>query len=98
MFIFLTGHGLNSPNAAALTLEPFDKNAGSAAAMMGSMRMAMGGVVSALVSFLHSGTAVPMVTIMAGCSIGGILVLALRRFNPKFLSKISQKRGAELAH
>jgi DHA1 family bicyclomycin/chloramphenicol resistance-like MFS transporter len=98
MFIFLTGHGLNSPNAAALTLEPFDKNAGSAAAMMGSMRMAMGGAVSALVSFLHSGTAVPMVTIMAGCSIGGILVLAMRRYHPKFLSKISQKRRAELAH
>lgn len=37
MFIFLTGHGLNSPNTAALSLEPFSKNAGSASAMMGSL-------------------------------------------------------------
>lgn len=98
MFIFLTGHGLNSPNSAALTLEPFDRNAGSAAAMMGSMRMAMGGVVSALVSFLHSGTAVPMVTIMAGCSIGGILVLGINRYHLRPFSKKAQKRRAEMAH
>src|SRR5690554_2484198 len=67
MFIFLTGHGLNSPNTAALSLAPFAKNTGSASAMMGSMRMAMAGVVSALVSVVHTGTALPMVFMMAGC-------------------------------
>lgn len=98
MFIFLTGHGLNSPNSAALSLEPFFKNAGSAAAMMGSTRMAMGGVVSALVSVFHTGTAVPMVTVMASCSIGGILILGIIHYHPRFFSKNAQKRRAEMAH
>ncbi|MEX2565690.1 MAG: multidrug effflux MFS transporter, partial [Cyclobacteriaceae bacterium] len=42
MFVFLTGHGLSVPNAAAISLAPFEKNAGSASAMMGFMRMALG--------------------------------------------------------
>src|SRR5690606_22309146 len=74
MFIFLTGHGLNSPNTAALSLEPFSKNAGSASALMGSVRMAMAGVVSGMVSIVHTGTALPMVAMMASCSLIGILI------------------------
>ncbi|MEX2593273.1 MAG: multidrug effflux MFS transporter [Anditalea sp.] len=98
MFIFLTGHGLNSPNTAALSLEPFSRNAGSAAAMMGSLRMAMGGVASAIVSILHTGTAVPMVAMMACCSIGGILVLGAARYNLRFHPENQEKRQAEMAH
>lgn len=75
MFVFLTGHGLSVPNAAAISLAPFEKNAGSASAMMGFMRMALGGIVSALVSIFHNGTAMPMVILMAACIIGAGLVL-----------------------
>ncbi|MDN3670757.1 Bcr/CflA family multidrug efflux MFS transporter [Echinicola jeungdonensis] len=77
MFVFLSGHGLCNPNAAALTLAPFSRNAGSAAAMMGSMRMAMGGVVSAAVSVFHNGTASPMVIMMTFCSVGGLLTIII---------------------
>ncbi|WP_186757852.1 Bcr/CflA family multidrug efflux MFS transporter [Echinicola salinicaeni] len=77
MFIFLTGHGLCNPNAAALTLAPFTRNAGSAAALMGSARMAMGGLVSAAVSVFHNGTANPMVIMMSFCAVGGLLTLIL---------------------
>lgn len=82
MFIFLTAHGLNSPNAAALSLNPFTKNAGSASALQGSMRMAMGGLISAGVSFFHNGTAVPMVVGMSACAIGGFIVLKVDRKIP----------------
>ena len=82
MFVFLTAHGLNSPNAAALSLNPFTKNAGSASALLGSMRMAIGGLVSAGVSFFHTGTAVPMVIGMAACAIGGFIVIKLDRQIP----------------
>jgi len=82
MFVFLTAHGLNSPNAAALSLNPFTKNAGSASALLGSMRMAIGGLVSAGVSFFHTGTAVPMVVGMAACAIGGFIVVKLERRIP----------------
>ncbi|WP_339924615.1 multidrug effflux MFS transporter [uncultured Cyclobacterium sp.] len=75
MFIFLTGHGLSVPNSAAISLAPFTKDAGSAAAMMGFMRMAIGGIVSALVSVFHNGTAIPMVLLMASCILVAGLVL-----------------------
>ncbi|NHE57393.1 multidrug effflux MFS transporter [Cyclobacterium plantarum] len=75
MFIFLTGHGLSVPNAAAISLAPFSKNAGSASAMMGFMRMAIGGLVTAMVSLFHNGTAMPMVLLMAGCILVAGMVL-----------------------
>ncbi|HSI76274.1 MAG TPA: multidrug effflux MFS transporter [Lunatimonas sp.] len=77
LFIFLTGHGLSVPNAAALSLGPFSKQAGSASAMMGFMRMAIGGIVTALVSLLHDGTAMPMVGMMFLSILGGMIVLML---------------------
>lgn len=90
MFIFLTGHGLSNPNAAALTLAPFSRNAGSAAALMGSARMAMGGLVSAAVSIFHNGTANPMVIMMSFCAVGGLLTLIL----DSSLKKNARKRKA----
>ncbi|WP_162415710.1 multidrug effflux MFS transporter [Cyclobacterium roseum] len=75
MFIFLTGHGLSVPNAAAISLAPFEKNAGSASAMMGFMRMAFGGIITGLVSIFHNGTAMPMILLMAGCILLAGLVL-----------------------
>jgi DHA1 family bicyclomycin/chloramphenicol resistance-like MFS transporter len=75
MFFFLSGQGLTGPNTAALSLAPFTKHTGSAASLMGCFRMASGGIVSALVSVLHNGTAMPMVGIMVLCVVTGILYL-----------------------
>lgn len=75
MFIFLTGQGLTNPNAVALSLAPFTKNAGSASALTGSFRMAAGGIASALVSVFHTGTALPMVGVMALCAVVGLIFL-----------------------
>jgi DHA1 family bicyclomycin/chloramphenicol resistance-like MFS transporter len=87
MFIFLTGQGLVNPNASALSLAPFTRHAGSAAALMGSLRMGMGGLISAAVSFLHNNTALPMVGMMALCAITGLLILIVSRkrayYNPE---------------
>ncbi|AKD03651.1 multidrug effflux MFS transporter [Pontibacter korlensis] len=77
LFIFLTGQGLLNPNATALSLAPFTKNTGSAAALLGSFRMAMGGLMSAAVSVLHTGTTLPMVSVMAACSVVGLIILLL---------------------
>lgn len=95
MFIFLTGHGLNSPNTAALSLAPFSKNAGSASAMMGSVRMAMGGITSAIVSVFHTGTALPMVAMMAACALLGTVILNMERFFP---TSITSKTTAGVTH
>ncbi|WP_347158091.1 Bcr/CflA family multidrug efflux MFS transporter [Pontibacter chitinilyticus] len=77
LFVFLTGQGLTNPNASALSLAPFTKHAGSASALMGSFRMAMGGIVSAAVSILHNNTVLPMVAVMALCAITGLIILTI---------------------
>ena len=87
MFVFLSGHGLVGPNATALSLAPFSKHAGSAAALLGSWRMGTGALISGLVSFLHNHTALPMVGMMAACawtSLGILLVgnAIVRRRSP----------------
>ncbi|MGV3587891.1 MAG: multidrug effflux MFS transporter [Adhaeribacter sp.] len=77
LFLFLCGQGLNVPNASALSLAPFAKQAGSASALMGSTRMGMGALASATVSFLHNGTTLPMVGVMAFCVIAGLIILLI---------------------
>jgi DHA1 family bicyclomycin/chloramphenicol resistance-like MFS transporter len=77
LFIYLTGQGLNAPNATALSLAPFTKHAGSASALMGSFRLGIGAMVSAAVSLLHNNTALPMVGVMAFCSLSSLFILLL---------------------
>jgi MFS transporter, DHA1 family, multidrug resistance protein len=73
--LFLAGHGLVNPNTNALSLAPFTKHTGSAASLLGAFRMAMGGLVSALVSAFHSNSPKPMVAVMVGCIVAGFIVL-----------------------
>jgi DHA1 family bicyclomycin/chloramphenicol resistance-like MFS transporter len=63
--LFLFCFGLINPNSAALVLQPFSKNVGSASAMMGGTSMISGALASGLLSYLHNGTAVPMTLMMA---------------------------------
>lgn len=74
LFLFLGGQGLTSPNASALSLAPFRRHAGSAAALMGSFRMGFGSIISASVSLLHNNTAIPMVGMMTTCALVGLLI------------------------
>ncbi len=75
MFIFLTGQGLTNPNATALTLAPFTRHTGSAASLNGFIRMAIGGLMTGLVSALHNNTAMPMVGVMVLCAVTGLVIL-----------------------
>jgi DHA1 family bicyclomycin/chloramphenicol resistance-like MFS transporter len=71
---FLFCFGFMLPNAAGLALQPFSRNAGSASALIGSMQMVVGALASALVSYLHDGTAGPM-ALMMSASAGTALML-----------------------
>jgi DHA1 family bicyclomycin/chloramphenicol resistance-like MFS transporter len=75
IFLFLCCQGFISPNASALSLAPFAKQAGSASALMGFLQMALGAFASAIVSILNNGTALPMTEIMAFCAISGCVLL-----------------------
>ncbi|KAA9349013.1 multidrug effflux MFS transporter [Larkinella humicola] len=74
LFLFLAGQGLTGPNASALSLAPFSRHAGSAAALMGSFRMGFGALVSAAVSVFHNHTAIPMVGTMLVCVFSGLVI------------------------
>jgi MFS transporter, DHA1 family, multidrug resistance protein len=80
LFIFLACVGFTNPNAAALSLAPFSKNAGSASALLGATQMGVGALASVGVSVWSNGTATPMVAIIAVTSVLalGVLVVGVR--------------------
>lgn len=90
MFIFFAGQGITGPNATALSLAPFSKQAGSASALFGSWRLGAGGIISAVVSLFHNNTALPMVTTMAACAIVGLTILSIGNFRVKYKAKKKQ--------
>lgn len=69
VFFFMCCQGFLFPNATALSMAPFSSNAGSASALMGFIQMSIGVFMSAMVSFLQNETALPMIGIMAFCSL-----------------------------
>ncbi|MEI8075338.1 MAG: multidrug effflux MFS transporter [Bacteroidota bacterium] len=77
IMLFLCCQGFIFPNASALSMAPFAQNAGSASALMGFIQMSVGALMSAMVSVLQNGTAIPMTAVMATCSISASLLYAL---------------------
>jgi len=79
IFGFMMMQGFVFPNASALAIEPFTRNAGSASALLGGLQMASGAVASALVSYCHNNTALPMAGAMRrAASRGGATTRARR--------------------
>ncbi len=79
IFIFLCCQGFTFPNASALSLAPFSKNAGSASALLGAIQMGIGAGVAALVSYLTNHTAIPMTSMMAFCATASFSILLTGR-------------------
>ncbi|MEO6000783.1 MAG: hypothetical protein ABIN89_28300 [Chitinophagaceae bacterium] len=81
ILVYLCCLGLTNPNTAALSMAPFNKNAGSASSLMGAVQMGIGSLASVAVSLFNSGTALPLATIMACTSVVGFLILVAGRRN-----------------
>jgi DHA1 family bicyclomycin/chloramphenicol resistance-like MFS transporter len=80
LFIILCCIGLISPNASALSLAPFSRNAGTASALMGAIQLGIGAIASMGVGFFHALTAVPLAAIMAGtAALAAIIYFSGRR-------------------
>jgi DHA1 family bicyclomycin/chloramphenicol resistance-like MFS transporter len=75
LFLFLAFMGFTYPNAAALALAPFDRNAGTASSLLGFLQMGIGALASIGVGAFMSRTALPMVAIIAANSVIAYLVL-----------------------
>lgn len=79
IFICLCMTGLLYPNVTALSMAPFDKAAGSASALLGTIQYTLGATAGALVGILHNGTAVPMTATMAFCGVVGLCAVRSKR-------------------
>jgi DHA1 family bicyclomycin/chloramphenicol resistance-like MFS transporter len=64
--------GVMMPAVTVLALHPYGASAGTASALMGTLTFATGAAAAALVSALDNGTALPMVGVMAGCTLAAL--------------------------
>lgn len=83
LFIILSSLGLAFPNAAALSLVPFEQNIGSASAMLGFLQIGISVLASSAIGIFNSHTMMPVALVMAGTSwIGlGILIAGKRHIH-----------------
>ncbi|MET0535004.1 MAG: multidrug effflux MFS transporter [Steroidobacter sp.] len=91
MLVFLICAGITYPNAAALALEPFTKNVGSASSLLGFLQLGIGALAAALVGLLDVEGMLPMAVVMATCSAAGWGVL---HFASRALSADAATEGA----
>ncbi len=63
-FLFVGCLGFIFSNATALSIAPFEKEAGSASALLGSLQMGAGALVSSILSVISNGTTKPMILLM----------------------------------
>ncbi len=87
IFLFVLGQGLTGPNSAALALAPFTKHAGSAASLLGSFRMLMGGVMTVWVSAWHDGSALPMVIAMWTVVVVSVVLFAVAKVTIRYRAR-----------
>ncbi len=77
LFIFLACLGISNPNTAGLTLAPFEKNAGSASALMGAIQLGLGAMASFAVGLFVKNSILPMVFILTTSTIIALIILIL---------------------
>ncbi|MFL6550856.1 MAG: multidrug effflux MFS transporter [Povalibacter sp.] len=75
LFGFLLCAGITYPNAAALALEPFSKNIGSASSLLGFLQLGLGSVAAAFLGMLDDSGPRPMAIVMSVCSALGWAIL-----------------------
>jgi DHA1 family bicyclomycin/chloramphenicol resistance-like MFS transporter len=98
LFITLSSLGLAYPNAAALALVPFDRNIGSASAMLGFLQIGVSGLASASIGIFDSHTMLPVAVILAATSWIGLAILFVGRKRIPRLRFAEEKGATPLPH
>lgn len=81
--LFLGCLGFINPNASALSLTPFTKNAGSASALMGALQMGLGALASAAISMFAADVVWPMPAVMTVAALLALGILLIGKNNIK---------------
>ena len=74
LFLYIARLGFVRPNVVAAALAPQGTNAGSAAALLGTVQFGAGAAVGTLLGALGNGTAVPMAALIAACGLSALAV------------------------
>jgi DHA1 family bicyclomycin/chloramphenicol resistance-like MFS transporter len=77
LFCFVASIGLVAANSVAAGLDLFSEQAGTAAALMGTLQFGVGAALSALVGILDDGSALPMGGVMGAAGVAGFAALEL---------------------
>ena len=75
LLLYLPFCGIAYPNAAALALAPFNRNIGSASALLGFVQMVIGAFASTGVGLLHTTSNLPIYAVMAASALIGLVIL-----------------------
>ena len=67
------GEDVNSPNASAAAMANQGHQAGTASALMGVLTFSLASIIGAALGFWQSASALPILTLMAICGVGGLL-------------------------
>jgi len=79
LFGFLCCVGVTNPNASALAIAPFSKNAGSASALLGFFQLGTGAVISTAIGAAPTDDRVPIVAVFGITAAIGLGILYLGR-------------------
>lgn len=77
LFILLGCVGIANPNTSALTLAPFDKNAGTASSLMGAIQIGLGSVISVFMSLFEKPSLTPLAISFLMSSLLAFFILKL---------------------
>jgi len=98
IFLFLGCLGFTNPNAAALSLAPFSKNAGTASALLGALQMGIGALASMGIGAFSSTSATPMIAIMTTTSLAALLILIIGKRSGKLTVTTSTTIDSQPIH
>ena len=79
LFCFLCCVGVTNPNASALAIAPFTRNAGSASALLGFFQLGTGAVISTAIGVASPDDRVPIVAIFGVTAAIGLTILLTGR-------------------
>jgi DHA1 family bicyclomycin/chloramphenicol resistance-like MFS transporter len=97
VFFQLCCIGFISPNASALSIAPFAKNAGTASSLLGAVQLGLGSLATIGISSFHVVNIVPLASVMCGA---GFLACAIYFIAGRKIKLAPQppKGGATMAH
>ncbi|PTQ97007.1 DHA1 family bicyclomycin/chloramphenicol resistance-like MFS transporter [Mucilaginibacter yixingensis] len=96
IFVQLSCIGLSAPNTSALCIAPFEKNAGTAAALLGAIQLGIGSMVTTIMSWFHTVSTVPLAAVMTGA---GFLACAIYFIGKRYIKhQVEAVSGAVVAH